>query len=432
MRTFDKIGWVLSINNRGDFLMGGKKDNASESFFSLMSIAEYSLWEKIGLSRVPLSFSLELTSRCNNNCRHCYINRPAGDRDAKQKELCFEDIKDIVDEAVSMGALWCLVTGGEPLLREDFPDIYLYLKQKGLLVTLFTNATLINREHIKLFAKYPPRDVEVSVYGASRHTYEKVTRHPGSYFSFRQGLDHLLECGSRVRLKAMVLKSNYRDLPAIARFCRERTNGAFRFDPFLHLRVDGNQLRNAEIKAERLSANQIVALERSDPDRFKALNRECNMLVNTEFCHTSSNKLFFCGAGMSSFFVDCEGRFRLCSSLSHPDCTYDLRRGSLAEAWYKFTPAIRDMHSERTDYLENCGSCPIVNLCMWCPANAYLESGKFDLPVEYFCEVAHQRMVLIQGKEGLPDSREDEAPEGHASFQGNDKKLKTKEEVSAL
>jgi len=79
-------------------------------------------------------------------------------------------------EAVELGAFWCLITGGEPLLRKDFADIYLCLKNKGLLVSVFTNATLLNRDHIELFKKYPPRDIEVSVYGVTPETYESVTR----------------------------------------------------------------------------------------------------------------------------------------------------------------------------------------------------------------------------------------------------------------
>ena len=54
-----------------------------------------------------------------------------------------------------MGALWCLLTGGEPLLREDFAEIYLGLKRLGLLVSVFTNACLVTPEHVELFQKVP-------------------------------------------------------------------------------------------------------------------------------------------------------------------------------------------------------------------------------------------------------------------------------------
>jgi MoaA/NifB/PqqE/SkfB family radical SAM enzyme len=85
---------------------------------------------------------------------------------------------DIARQAVRMGAMWCLITGGEPLLRDDFPDIYMGLKRLGLLVAVFTNATLISAEHVALFKKYPPRDIEITVYGVTKNTYEAVTRRP--------------------------------------------------------------------------------------------------------------------------------------------------------------------------------------------------------------------------------------------------------------
>ena len=121
-----------------------------------ISLPEFAVWEKAALKRTPLSFELELTARCNNDCRHCYINLPAGDLPARQKEWSCDQIGQFADQAVDLGFLWCLLTGGEPLLRPDFPDIYLMLKKKGLLVSLFTNACLLTREHIELFKKYPP------------------------------------------------------------------------------------------------------------------------------------------------------------------------------------------------------------------------------------------------------------------------------------
>ncbi|MBU1877715.1 MAG: radical SAM protein, partial [Chloroflexi bacterium] len=212
----------------------------SESFVSSVEIQDFALWDKMWGKRAPFSIELEITARCNNDCRHCYINLPAGDQAAKAQELTPEEIDRIAGEAVELGAMWCLITGGEPLLRPDFPDIYMLLKRQGLLVSVFTNATLIRDEHIQLFQRYPPRDIEVTVYGATRETYEAVTRWPGSFAAFQRGLDRLLDSGVRVRLKAMALRSNVHEMDAIARFCRERTKDYYRFDPVLHLRFDGD------------------------------------------------------------------------------------------------------------------------------------------------------------------------------------------------
>jgi len=366
-----------------------------------LPLPEFSLWEKMKNKKNLVSFSLELTARCNNNCHHCYINLPVNDLRVKEKELSMDEIKDMAGEAVSLGALWCLITGGEPLLRDDFFDIYLSLKKMGLLVSVFTNATLITEEHVRFFKKYPPRDIEVSVYGVTKDVYENVTRRPGSFEAFMSGLDLLLENGIKVRFKAMAIRSNAGQLQEISRFCRKRTKDYFRFDPFLHLRFDCNPGRNQEIKSERLSPPEIAAIERSDPERFQALEKSCDRLINPEFSHTNCNHLFHCGTGNGSFVIGYDGSFRLCSSLWHPDCIYDLRRGGLTDAWQNFVPKVRDMHSDRKEFLERCRVCPLINLCLWCPAHAYLESGSLDMPVDYFCEVAHVRAESLKINERI-------------------------------
>jgi len=81
---------------------------------------------------------MELTERCNNNCLHCYINLPENDVQAKERELPFEEVKRILKEAASLGCITVRFTGGEPLLREDFKEIYLFSKREDLRVMIFT------------------------------------------------------------------------------------------------------------------------------------------------------------------------------------------------------------------------------------------------------------------------------------------------------
>jgi len=364
-----------------------------------LEIQDFRLWKKLEGKRVPLSFDLEITARCNNDCRHCYINLPAGDRAARLSELTTDELLSIAGEAVGMGALWCLLTGGEPLLRDDFADIYLGLKRLGLLVSVFTNACLITPAHIDLFRKYPPRDIEVSVYGATRETYEAVTRRPGSYDAFVRGLDLLLEGGLKVRLKAMALRSTLDEFDEISRFYRERTKDFYRFDPLLHLRFDGDAARNEEIRAERLSPAEVVAVERADEERFGALQKGCadGELINPEYEHYGCDHLFHCGAGNGSFTVGYDGTFRLCGSLWHPDTVYDLRAGSLREAWEEWVPHVRDLRGSDPEFLEKCRKCSLSNLCLWCPAHAHLEAGELDAWVEYFCAVAKARAAALNG-----------------------------------
>jgi radical SAM protein with 4Fe4S-binding SPASM domain len=359
-------------------------------------IQDFALWGKLKARRAAISFDLEVTARCNNDCRHCYINLPAGDIEAKSRELTGEEILGIAGQAVKLGAMWCLLSGGEPLLREDFKEIYLGLKRKGLLVSVFTNATLVSEEHADLFRAFPPRDIEVTVYGVTEGTYERVSGRTGSFAAFKKGFDRLLKCGVKIRLKAMAMRSNLHEMPAIREFCERHTKDYFRYDPMLHGRFDGNKGRNEMIRAERLTAAEIVGLERADAKRFSALERNCDKLISPNFAHTGCDHLFHCGAGNGSFSVGYDGTFRLCSSLWAPGTTRDLRKVSLREAWETGVPKVRDMRSRRKEFLETCRKCPLINLCLWCPAHAHLETGEMDIQVPYFCAVAHARAEALQ------------------------------------
>lgn len=381
--------------HRPFFPAGG--GGTASPFVAARPLPELSLWKTLESRRVPVAFTIDLTARCNNNCRHCYINLPPGDREAQQGEPRLEDILDIATQAVDLGALWCLLSGGEPLLRPDFNDIYLSLKRLGLLVSVFTNACLVTKEHAALFARFPPRDLEVTIYGASAETYERVTRTPGSHAAFRRGLDRLAAAGVPVRLKAMALRSNLAEFPAICETGRTWSGNAFRWDPSLHLRYDGNEARNAVIRAERLTPREVVALEAQDAGRLQALDELCGAAAAeasvAQEATAAGYPLFQCSAGLNSFVLTADGRLGLCASLRHPDTLVDLEavlHGGLEPMWTDLARRVRGLRSTE-EWAEECALCPSRLWCASCPAHAYLETGRLEARVECFCETARLR-----------------------------------------
>jgi radical SAM protein with 4Fe4S-binding SPASM domain len=362
-----------------------------------MELGDFSLWDKYKTKGKLHSINFEITARCNLNCRHCYINLPVSDLDAAAAELSLDEMSDIADQAVAKGAMWCLLTGGEPLLRKDFDDIYMMLKRKGLLMSVFTNATLVQEHHLELFKKYPPRDMEVTVYGASRETFERVTRKEGSFDRFTRKLFQLQKAGVNVRLKAMALRSNVHEMDKIAEFCHEYTKDFFRYDPNLHYRFDGDAARNEEIKEERLSPEEIVRLEQNDDERSQALQNHCNALMLNRESSCISNTVFKCGVGSgNSVTIGANGYLRLCSDLFHPAYMADLRKESLQEAMQRLLGKVNNLTSDRVKYMSSCARCSIVNFCQWCPADAYLETGRLDEPINYYCNVAHARVKAVE------------------------------------
>ena len=188
-----------------------KEASPSSPYAAKVNASQHRLWKQ----RLPIlgRLDLELTERCNNDCIHCSINLPAKDAEARQRELTTDAVKDILTQAASLGALSVRFTGGEPLLREDFRDLYLFARRLGLKVLLFTNARLITPELAELFARIPPLEpIEVSVYGLKKVSYEAVSRVPGSFAEFWQGVELLLTHGLPFVVKGALLPPNREEM----------------------------------------------------------------------------------------------------------------------------------------------------------------------------------------------------------------------------
>lgn len=342
--------------------------------------------------RVPLllsSLDIELTERCNNNCIHCYINLPVDDP-AGRKELTTEKIKDILSEAASLGCLKVRFTGGEPLLRKDFEEIYIFARKLGLKVLLFTNATLITPFIADLFARIPPLEkIEISVYGMSEESYESVTRTPGSFQAFREGIKLLLEREIPFVVKAAILPPNKSELDdfevwasTIPRIGKIPGYSAF-FD--LRARRDSEE-KNKLVRKLRISPEEAVQVLSRDRNRY--------LLEMKQFCarfmKPAGDNLFSCGLGHGGC-VDAYGNFQPCMLLRHPDTLYDLRVGSLHEALVEFFPRLKIIEAQNLDYLARCSHCFLHGLCEQCPGKSWMEYGTLDTPVEYLCEIAHFR-----------------------------------------
>ena len=129
------------------------------------------------LPRVPLKGSLDLTYRCNNDCRHCWLRLPDGAPEPR-RELGLDEIRRLVDDARALGCREWTISGGEPMLRPDFAEVFDYVTARAARYTLITNGTLITPEIARLLKR--PGAKLVSLYGATAGVHDGITRRPGS------------------------------------------------------------------------------------------------------------------------------------------------------------------------------------------------------------------------------------------------------------
>jgi MoaA/NifB/PqqE/SkfB family radical SAM enzyme len=288
-----------------------------EKVISSESLAEFGdrLSGRSADQRFPYACQWELTCRCNLRCQMCYtdcFNTP----ERVRKELSFEEIERVLGELSQAGCVEIVFTGGEPLARPDFPEIYRAAHRLGFLLTVFTNATLITDSIVECWSQFRPKNIEVSIHGATAGTFDLVTRKLGSYERFREGIQTMLRRGLPVSLKAVALTFNKEELLQIAAFARS-LGVAFRMGEYLRddLVLSGRPFRF------QLEESALQEIERDDA----MLWRE----KKAELARPSPEPV--CGGGNETFHIDAYGGLQLCSNNRRD--SYDLRQGSFADGF---------------------------------------------------------------------------------------------------
>jgi radical SAM protein with 4Fe4S-binding SPASM domain len=351
-------------------------NSASYGDFSL------SLHKHFGNKRVPLEVSLEVTRRCPLECQHCYNNLPMGDLAARNQELTKEEYFAILTELSDMGVMWLLFTGGEIFARKDFLEIYSFANKKGFLITLFTNGILINEKIADYLRQFPPFEIEITLYGRTKETYEALTQLPGSYDRCLRGIRLLLERGLPLKLKTVATSVNRHEIAGMKAFAEQELGVEFKFDAVINPRIDCS----AAPLAVRLSPEEVVALELHWPKIAAEQRRGLAREMKSAFVPTDT--VYSCGGGLTAFALDPNGQMSICV-LSHQD-TYNVRGGSVREGWEQFLLKVRQ---RKLRQISKCVNCRIRSACGMCPANGELENGDAESPVDFLCEVAHLRAM---------------------------------------
>jgi radical SAM protein with 4Fe4S-binding SPASM domain len=349
-------------------------------------------------ARLPLNGTIEVTRRCPLVCAHCYNNLPMGDREAQLAEMTTAEHVKLLDEMAEAGCFFLLYTGGEIFARRDFLEIYSHAKRKGFLVTLYTNGTLITDKVADYLQEWRPFGIEITLYGRTRETYERLTGIPGSYDRCLRGITLLLERGLPLTLKTVAVTINKHEVSDMRQFARD-LGVEFRFDAMMTPRIDCSQ----SPLGVRLTPEETVAFDFDDPRRIAEWHVFAERYHRPVHSPETSDQLYHCGGGVDSFAINPYGQMSICV-LSQQDM-YDVRTGSFREGWEQFLRRVRD--KKKITQLTKCVSCELKAMCGMCPANGELENGDPEAPVDFLCQVAHLRAHAL----GLPVR-----PHGHCEY----------------
>jgi len=335
--------------------------------------------------QLPVNGTIEVTDRCPLTCVHCYNNLPMNDSAARAREMTTADIKRVMDDLAELGCIWLLLSGGEIFARHDFLEIYTHAKSKGFLVTLFTNGTMITERIADYLVQYPPFSIEITLYGGTKETYEALTRIPGSYEKCLRGIKLLLDRNLPLKLKSVAVSINVHELGMMQEIA-DGLGVEFKFDAMMNPRIDCSQ----SPLAVRLSPAEIVRLDLDDPERVSEWRRVARDFIPPLPGEGELGDVYSCGGGVNSFAIDPYGNMTICV-LSHQD-EYNVVKGSVREGWETFLRTVRKKKATR---ITKCTRCALKSFCGSCAANAELEAGDPEAPVDFLCQTAHLRAEVF-------------------------------------
>ena len=321
--------------------------------------------------RTPVSVHFELTRRCNLRCRHCYLTVAERCGERRAEELTTAAVKAALDEWAAAGVLFLTLSGGEPLLRKDFADIYRHARERGLVVTVFTNGTLVSDAIADLFRELPPRKVEISLYGATAATHDANTGIPGSHATAWTGIRRLQATGARVVLKTVLMTANQHERAALEQQATE-AGCEFRHDAAIFPRIADASPEPLEL---RVTPQTAVAADLATPERRRMWRKKIEQSATGA---SPGERLYACSAGITAFHADPFGGLSPCLLARDFLCPADDR--PFAEKWRAELGKITQIprRGETTSFTGKWRGA-----CTHCPASNRLETGDAQTESEY-------------------------------------------------
>lgn len=354
----------------------------------------------------PISGTFELLPVCNMDCRMCYIRMSPEEMNRQGKILTAKEWLRIGRQAAEKGALFILLTGGEPLLHPEFREIYKGLRALGICVTINTNGTLITEEIADMWQSDLPRRVNISLYGSSDEIYGDFCRNPKGFTQVMRGIRLLKERNIPVKLNCTLTPWNRDDMDNIIRVSEELeipvSMPTYLFPPARKAGCTGSCVTVPEgyrLSPKEAAKEQVKALYRAfheDQDYEQNLQEILDEINSREKGREEREEGdvsppggFLCSAGVRNFWVNWKGELTPCGMMQTP--VRNLREQDFSSAW-------EEIHEESSRIFTSteCFNCKYRKVCQTCAASARAETGDDGNIVPYHCEMSREYERLIK------------------------------------
>jgi len=327
------------------------------------------LKQKAWQNGVPITGLFELTPRCTLDCEMCYVHLTQNQ--ISHPELDTGQWLTLMKQACDAGMMFATLTGGECLLYPGFRDLYQYLTDRGVLVTVLTNGTLLDEGWVSWLSERTPQRVQISVYGSAPDGYKQVTGSSSAFERVDQGIELLRKYNIPFELAITVSHNLVEDFENILRYCIQKNPGNCLVNPCPFdarpetERTFSDYAPTLDQQVEIFRVQKRVKQEHISQDHDMNVPIRKNKKANPK----STSKGISCSAGRNSFSFTWEGKMLPCSIFDYAG-TYPLQ-GSFNKSWEKMNRACAEYGNPM-----ECGSCEYYSVCRFCPAGHYMRMGE--------------------------------------------------------
>ena len=342
--------------------------------------------EKVWL---PKLIAWELTRTCNLDCIHC---RAAARFGKYPNELTTEECFKFLDDVASFSNPIMIMTGGEPMLRDDIWDIARHGTDLGLRMVMAPCGFLVTEETVQKMIDSGIQRVSFSIDGATKETHDAFRRVEGAYESVMTAIESCNKVGMDFQVNTTISKHNLHELPDILDLVIKL--GAKAHHPFLLVPTGrGETMKDMEISPEDYEKTLGWFYEMRDkvPLQFKPTcaphyyrifrqkEKEKGITVTPE-THGFDAMSKGCMGGQSFAFLSHVGKVQICGFLEE-ECG-DVRKELFSKIW-DTSKVFKEMRAW-DDYEGRCGYCEYRSVCGGCRARAYAFTGGY-MDEEPFC-----------------------------------------------
>jgi radical SAM protein with 4Fe4S-binding SPASM domain len=330
-------------------------------------------------AHTPFCASIELTPKCNFKCIHCYLD----DKRTENDEMSTSQIKSVIDILSDAGMLMLTLTGGEPLLRKDFKELYIYARKKGMQVEVFTNGFLLDEELLRIFRDYPPLELDISLYGSTDEKYEEITGVKGAFTKVRDNIKLFKDNGISISLKSPIMSNLADDLDgmfAVAKRIGLNLRIRFTMIPSIN---DENKI-NLQIDAKK--AVELYA------SHSKTYNYDVEVLSKnmTDATLRLGKTRYACGMGKCICFIDYQGKVYPCIETRPLGIGVSIFNEKFEIIWEKIGKYSYERLKEEDEKNYKCLTCKSVSICPSCPAIRERKYGSPLIVKDEDCEYANE------------------------------------------